>query len=333
MTRMRAAQVREFGSIDKVSIVDLPLPTPGPKQVLVEVHAVPVNYVDLVVIAGKYQFMPTLPFTPGKGPAGMVAAVGSEVHNVRLGDRVLAMAEVGGYAEYAVAPSDQCYALPATISFEAAASMAVSFDTAWFSLVERGRLRAGETVLILGATGAVGNAAIQIAKAKGAKVIAGVSSLEKEQQCLDAGANATVNLGANNLRDSLREQVYALTEGRGADIVIDPLGDNVFDAAVRCLAWRGRLVIIGFAAGRIPSLKMNYVLLKNIEISGIQISDYRKRMPGAVNDAFQDIFAMCEAGEIKPPSIRCFRLEDVASALQRVTDRAVNERILLQPRN
>jgi NADPH2:quinone reductase len=328
---MRAAQVTAFGGPEAVAVTEVPRPTPGPGEVLVRVQAVSVNYVDLVVIAGRYQFVPPLPFTPGKGPAGIIEAVGDGVTDWAPGDRVLAMAEIGSYAEYTIAPANQCYRLPEAMPFAEAASMALAYDTAWFALRKRARFRAGETVLVLGATGAVGLAAVALAKALGGRVLAGVSSAAKAPLALDAGADAIIDLSQPDIRESLRAQVKDATGGGAVDIVIDPLGDIYFEAALRALAWKGRLVVVGFAAGNIPTLKANYLLVKNIEVSGLQISDYRKRVPQDVAACFAEIFALYERGLVKPAPATVMKLDDVAQALAMLRDRAVNGRIVLTP--
>lgn len=328
---MQAVVVREFGSIGMVEIGSMPDPVPAADEVLIRVHAVAVNFVDTLVIGGTYQFLPKPPFVPGKGPAGVVVAVGAAVTGFAPGDRVLAMAEIGGYAELAVAPAAQCYCLPDSLSFPEAAAMSLSYDTAWFALRERGRLAPGETVLVLGATGAVGFAAMQLGTAFGARVLAGVSSLAKSDLVRAAGAAAVIDLSPENLRDSLREQVRAATGGAGADIVLDMLGGAPFEAALRALAWKGRLVVVGFAAGHIPSVKANYLLVKNIEVSGLQISDYRKRAPDQVRACFAEIFALYAAGRVKPPAARLFALGQAREALSALLDRTVRERIVLIP--
>lgn len=328
---MRAIVLRTFGSIDAARVEEIPEPVPAANQVLLRVALAPVNFVDSLVLEGKYQFLPTLPFTPGKGPVGIVSAIGSAVTRFKPGDRVLAMAEQGGYAEAACVDESQCYLLPDSLSFEDAASVSLTYDTAWFALVERARIRKGERVLVLGASGGVGNAAVQLAKAKGAEVIAGISSPSREASVRKAGADHVVDLGRDNLRDGLREQVRALCEDKGVDIVIDPLGDRFFDAAIRTLAWRGRLVVIGFAAGRIPTLKANYLLLKNIEVSGLQVSDYRKRMPEMVRTCFEDVFGLYVDGKLSMPPAVKFDLADYAVALKRLLDRKVGGRAVLVP--
>jgi len=326
---MRAVIVREFGPPDSLAFGAFPEPQPGPFDVQLAVHAVAANYVDLLVIGGKYQFLPERPFVPGKGPAGIVTAVGESVTRVKPGDRVLAMAEQGGYAEVAVAPETSCYRLPASLDFVGAAAMALVYDTAWFALRERARYKPGDTVLVLGASGGVGLAAVQLAKAMDAKVLAGIASPDKFELARAAGADAVIDLSRADLRDSLRAQVHDVTGGRGADIILDPLGGDVFDAALRALAWRGRLVVVGFAAGRIPTIKANYLLVKNIEVSGLQVSDYRKQAPDQTDACFSELFAYYEAGRIKPTIAATLPLERWAEALRRIETRTARGRMVL----
>ena len=259
----------------------------------------------------------------------VIAAVGNGVTKFKVGDHALLMAESAGFAEFAVMPEGQCIKLPPALAFEEAASMALVYDTAYFALKDRGRIAPGETVLVLGATGGVGLAAIQLAKAFGSKVFAAVASKDKEDIVRAAGADAIVDLSAPDLHESLRAQVFALTGKKGVDIIVDMLGGDIFDAAVRALAWCGRLIVIGFASGRIPSLKMNYVLVKNIEVSGMQISDYRKRRPADMQAAFAEIYAMHAAGKLKPLPTKTYPLEQFAQALTDIKDRKVRGRIVL----
>jgi NADPH:quinone reductase len=329
---MRGIIVDEFGPPERLCVAEVPWPMPGPGEVLVQTHAAPVNYVDLLVVGGTYQFLPPRPFVPGKGPAGVVTALGPEVSGLRVGDRVLAMAEAGGYAEAVAVGAEQCYRLPARMSFVEAASLSLVYDTAWFALRERARLEPSETVLVLGASGGVGQAAVQLARAMGARVLAGISRPERAA-AVAAAADAAIDLSRADLRDSLREQVYAVTDGQGADIILDPLGGAVFDAAIRALAWRGRLVVIGFAAGGIPTVKTNYLLLKNIEISGLQVSDYRKRRPAQMAECFAEIFAFYEASKIIPAPATVFPLERAGEALAALRDRRIDGRVVLRVRD
>lgn len=326
---MRAVIVREFGPVESHHLGELPDPSPRAGEVVVSIQATAVNFVDLLVVTGQYQFLPERPFSPGKLPAGLVSAVGADVTGLKVGDRVLTLAEHGGYAQKVSVPATQCFKLPTTISSVDAAAMALVYDTSWFALRERGRLKAGEVVLVLGASGGVGLAATQLAKAMGARVLAGVATPNKVDLARDAGADDIIDLSQPNLRDNLRAQVYAKNGGNGVDLIIDPIGGDAFDAALRALAWRGRLVVVGFASGRIPTIKANYLLVKNIEVSGIQISDYRKRMPDLVAQCLRDIFALFEAGKIKPLPTVTYPLERFAKAMQDVQNRQVRGRIVL----
>jgi NADPH2:quinone reductase len=326
---MRAVIVREFGPVEEAAIGEFPRPEPKPHDILLEIHATAANYVDLLVIGGQYQFLPELPFVPGKLPAGVVAEIGTAVKVLKPGDRVLALAEHGGYGEFVAVPESQCFRLPDKMSFVDAASMALVYDTAWFALRDRARYQAGDSVLVLGATGGVGLAAVQLAKAMGAKVLAGVSSWDKADIALAAGADVVIDLSRSNLTDALRAQVYEVTNSRGADIILDPVGADLFDAAIRALAWRGRLVVIGFAGGRIPVIRANYLLVKNIEVTGLQISDYRKRMPGQMAVCFQELFALYEAGKIKPAPTTVVPITEFATALGDIRDRRARGRIVL----
>lgn len=328
---MRAVLIKKFGSINSHAIEELPEPAPGAGEVLLTVNAVAANFVDILVVTGKYQFLPKLPFSPGKLPAGAVNALGAGVHNLQVGDRVLALAEHGGYAQKICVDARQCFKLPPSMSFVDAASMALAYDTAWFALYDRARITPGDSVLVLGATGGVGLAAVQIAKAMNARVLAAVANLAKAGLARDAGADAIVDLSRDNLRDSLCEQVYAANDGKGVDIVIDPVGGDAFDAALRALDWRGRLIIIGFASGRIPTIKANYLLLKNIEVSGMQISDYRKRIPEMMARCLREIFDLFEQGKLKPPPTVTYPLDKFVQALRDIEERRVTGRIVLLP--
>jgi NADPH2:quinone reductase len=254
---MRAVVLKAFGYPSNAAVEEFPDPVPGPKDILIQIQAVAVNFVDLLVIGGKYQFLPELPFVPGKAATGIVAKIGASVDKFKVGDRVLAMSEQGGYAQFLSIDQSQVYKIPGSLSFVDASSMSLVYDTAWFAMFERGRLQEGETALVLGASGGVGYACVQLAKAKGARVLAGLTTLDKADLFTKDDIDGIIDLSIDNLRDGLRDQVYAVTSGEGADVIMDPLGDEIFGAALRALAWRGRLVVVGFAAGSIPSVKAN----------------------------------------------------------------------------
>jgi NADPH:quinone reductase len=326
---VRAIVVREFGPPAAMALEEWPAPEPGPGQIRLDVHAIDVNYPDLLVIGGKYQNLPERPFVPGKCAAGVVSALGAGVHHCRLGDRVLAQVEHGAYAEQILADDEDSHVIPDAMSFTDAAAMGLVYQTAHFALIDRGGFRAGETVLVTGAGGGVGLAAIQLVKALGGTALAGTRSGAKADAIRSAGADALVDLGAENLRDSLREQVFAATGGRGADVVLDLAGGDVFDAAIRSLAWRGRIVIVGFAAGRIPEIRANYLLLKNISASGLQWSDYRERDPAWVRRVQSELFELYAAGKLRPRIMRTFPMTAFADALDLVASGQVCGKVVL----
>ena len=330
---MRAAVLKAFGDLSNAVVEEIPDPVPGPDEVLLRVEAVAANFVDLLVIDGKYQFLPDLPFVPGKGPAGVVIGLGANVSNVSEGDRVLAMAEQGGYGQLVTAPAQNVFKLPDSLSFVNAASMSLVYDTAWFALFERGRLKPGETALILGASGGVGYASVQLAKAKGATVLAGLTTPAKADLFDDGNIDGIIDLSVSNLRENIRDQVYAANGGKGVDVIMDPLGDEIFSAALRALAWRGRLVVVGFAAGNIPTLKANYLLLKNIEVSGLQVSDYRKQRPDMMTRCFADIFRLYEDGKIKAAPVETFPLSRFSNGLEAIRNRQIKGRAIILPQD
>lgn len=329
---MRAVVVRHHGPPEAHALEEVPTPPLRSGEVLLRVHAIGMNFPDLLVIRNQYQFKPPLPFSPGKEVAGTVAAVGPGVADLAIGDRVLALVEYGGYAEEIVVPTQLCHRIPAGIDFGLAAAMGDAFQTAYFAMVERAQLRAGDSVLVTGAAGCVGQAMVQLAKARGARVLAGIRHRDHEALVRAIGADHVVDLGAPSLRDSLRAQVRAVTDGRGADVVLDQVGGDVFDASLRALAWSGRLVVVGFAGGRIPEVKANYLLVKNIAVVGFQWTDYRERQPARVQQVQQELFALAEAGTIGVRRIEEHPLEDFVTAMQRFEGRLARGKVVLRTR-
>lgn len=327
---MRAMVMEAFGAPETGVLQDLPSPTPGPGEVIVRTRAAGVNYPDLLVVEGKYQHKPPLPFTPGKELAGEITSVGTGVTRWRPGDRVMAQVEYGAFAEEVVAGADQCFALPDDMAFTDAAAMGLVYQTAWFALLDRGGFKPGETVLVMGATGGVGMAALQLVKALGGTALAGVTTMSKADAARDAGADHIIDLSGEDLRDGLRAQVHAVTGGKGADVCIDPLGGDPFDAAMRALAWCGRMVVVGFAAGRIPVIKANYLLVKNIAVSGLQWSDYRDRTPERMAEAQAEIFRLHTEGRLKANVMATYPLETMAEALAVIRDRKVVGKVVLE---
>lgn len=329
---MRALVVHEHGPLETLKLEEFPEPRPGPDEVLVDVHAASVNFPDLLVIDGTYQLLPPRPFVPGKDFAGTVAAVGPGVTSMKPGDRVMAQVEYGAYAERAVAPLRNCYRIPPAMSFAEAAAMGLVYLTAYFALVERAGVKPGEIVLVTGAAGGVGLATVQIAKALGAVVVAAVSNEPQEAVARAGGADHVVRTDVPDLRENFRQQVFAAVGRRGVDIIIDPVGGDVFDASLRAIAWCGRLVIVGFAAGRVPEIKTGYILVKNISLIGLQASDYRDREPAKVQRAQRELFALYEAGKVKPRVMARYPLHAYRDALAAVRDRRALGKVVIEMR-
>lgn len=312
---MKAVVIREFGPPDSHRVEEVPDPVLADHEVLIDVKAAAVNFPDLLVVTGKYQILPERPFSPGKDAAGIVAAVGSGVRHLSAGDRVVAQVEFGAYASRLAASEAQCHQIPDDMSFVDAAAMGLVYQTAYFALVDRGQYRRGESVLVNGAAGGVGLAAVQIAKALGATVLAGVASAEQADLARRNGADHVVDLSVANLRDAIRDQVHAAVGKRGVDVVLDTLGGDVFDGAIRALAWCGRIVVIGFAAGRIPDIKANYLLVKNISAIGLQWSDYRSFTPDRVREVQRELTDLHARGAIRPHVMMNLPLERFAEGM------------------
>ncbi|MDW3682747.1 NADPH:quinone oxidoreductase family protein [Cupriavidus sp. CV2] len=326
---MKAVTVQEFCEPEYLCVGTLPDPAVGPNDVLIEVKAAAVNYPDLLVVRGQYQMLPERPFAPGKDAAGIVKTVGTDVQRFRPGERVVAQLEYGGYAELVSVDEASCFHLPDSMPFEDAAAMGLVYQTAYFGLMERGGFKPGEAVLVTGATGGVGSAALQIVQGLGGKALAGVGSTAQAQLAEELGAAAVIDLAVPNLRESVREQVRQATGGKGADVLLDTLGGDVFDASLRALAWCGRAVIIGFAAGRIPEIKANYLLVKNITATGLQWSDYRERQPEKVLAVQKEIFRLYERGAIKPRIAAVLPLDRAGEALAALRSGQVSGKYVL----
>jgi NADPH:quinone reductase len=328
---MRAVYVRAFAPFETVGVEEVPDPQPGAGEVMVDVVAAEVNYPDMLVIAGQYQFKPPLPFSPGKAAAGRVSALGAGVRDLAVGDHVAVQVEYGAYAERLKARAVNCFKMPAGMAFHTAAALGLVYQTAWFALKDRAAFKPGEIVLVLGASGGIGFASVQLAKALGAKmVIAGVRGERNAHLATQAGADHVIDLAVPNLHDVLREKVSALTDKHGADVVIDPVGGDANAAALRALAWCGRLIIVGFASGQIPSFKANYLLLKNIAVIGIQWSDYRERTPERACEAQREIFEFYQQGRLVPHIDERLPLELFADALRALRDGKALGKFVLQ---
>ncbi|MCX7320710.1 MAG: NADPH:quinone oxidoreductase family protein [Hyphomicrobiales bacterium] len=313
---MRAFQVVEHGPPSSLQCNTVPDLAPGPGQVHVGIHAAGINFPDVLVVSGKYEILPPRPFTPGKDFSGVVLGVGAGVTRVATGDRVLCHVENGGFAEQAVVAEHQVFRMPDGLYFAAAAAMGLVYQTAYLALIDRGHLKRGESVLVRGAAGGLGLATVQLAKGLGATVLAAVRNEEEAELVRQSGADHIIDLTQPNMRESLRAQVHAVTGGKGVDVVIDPLGDEFFAAAIRALAWCGRLVVIGFAAGEIPTLKVNYLLVKNIAVTGLQWSDYRDRTPERIDEVQKAIFDLWQSGAVKPHVMKEFPFKELPLALE-----------------
>jgi NADPH:quinone reductase len=312
---MRAVVVREFGPVDSHRLEEVPAPVPKAGEVLIDVHAIGLNFPDALMVQGLYQTRPDRPFTPGRDAAGVVAAVGDGVSAVKPGTRVTALVPYGAYAEQCIAPESRCFRLPDGVDFIAAAGMTTAYLAAWVALMERGQYRIGEKVLVMGAAGGVGLAAVQVAHAHGAFVVAGDISEEKRRLAIKNGADAAINLAANNLHESLREQVFGVTGGYGVDVILDPLGGDLFDAAIRALAFAGRIVCIGFVAGIPKAARPNYFNVKNLTMAGLALDLYFRHKPAVIGAAAADIFDLYERGAVRPEVTRRYPLEQFQTAL------------------
>jgi len=326
---VQALVVEEHGPLESLKLMERPDPVPGAGEVLVDVQAASINFPDLLVIGGTYQKLPARPFSPGKDFAGIVSAVGAGVTRCKVGDRVSVQIEYGAYAQKCVVREQNCHVMPASMSFADATAMGLTYPTAHFALVERAHYKPGDVVLVTGAAGGVGIAAVQIAKALGATVIAAVSSEERAALVRANGADHVVRTDVPDLRESFRDQVYAAVGKRGVDIIVESVGGEVFEAAFRTIAWSGRVVVVGFAGGGIPQVKTGVLLVKNIALIGLQWSDYRDREPDNVARVTQELYRWYEAGKIKPHVMATYPLKDYQRALKAVRDREVKGKVVL----
>lgn len=322
---MKAWRVNEWCEPEQMSLEDIPLPEPGPGQVRIRNRAAALNFFDILMIAGKYQTKPPLPFTPGSEVAGLIDAVGPDAAGFAPGDRVQSMASTGGYADYSLAPAAKTFRVPERMSFEEAAAMLVIYQTSYFALTRRTTVREGEWLLVHAAAGGVGLSAMQIGKALGARVIATAGSREKLAFCLEQGAEHALGYAEEGWVD----QVKKITGGRGADIIYDPVGGSVFDQSTRCIASEGRLLVIGFAGGQIPMIAANRILLKNMSVTGVFWGGYLERHPEYMAEAQAELFSMYEAGKIKPIVSRAYALADAPEALRAMAERKTYAKVVL----
>jgi len=321
---MKAIVCPEYGPVSNLEYRDLPDPKPGPDEVVIKAEAIGVNYPDGLLVQGLYQMKPETPFVPGMEAAGIVEAIGANVIHVKPGDRAVVLLNNGGYAEKVLAPADRVFPIPGTMDFADACALMCAWGTSHHALKQRANLKPGETLLVLGAAGSTGLAAISIGKAMGANVIAVASTEEKQKACIDAGAD--VALPYDGLRDALKSH-----SGRGVDVAFDPVGGAAFDVAARAMARNGRLLVVGFASGQIPKLPVNLVLLKEYSLVGVFWGAFTAKEPEVYAANNRELFAWHSEGRIKPRIDERRPLSQAASAVQRILDRGAIGKTILTP--
>ena len=330
---MKAALCTHYGPPEEMEVRDLPPPVAGKGQVLISVKSCGVNFPDVLMIQDKYQFKPALPFSPGGEVAGIVKAVGEGVTNVKPGDRVCVSTGSGGMAEEVLAGARRCMIVPDNVPFDVASSFMVTYGTTWHALKDRADLKKGETLVVLGAAGGVGTSAIEIGKAMGARVIAGASTQEKVDLAKKLGAdNGFVYPPVPLNRDQqkqLSEDIKRLTDGKGADVLYDPVGDDYAEPSLRAMNWNGRYLVIGFAAGQIPKVPLNLTLLKGCQIVGVFWGAMAARDPKHAAESLQEVLNMISKGAIKPHVSEHFKLADAGKAIRLLMDRKAKGKVVV----
>lgn len=324
---MKAILCVEHGPPETLMLRDVPSPEPGPREVLIEVRACGVNFPDTLIIQNLYQFKPTLPFSPGSDVAGVIKAVGADVKHLAPGDEVLTLVNWGGFAEEVVAPASQVFPMPTGMSFETAAAFLMAYATSYHALVDRAQLRAGETLLVLGAAGGVGLTAVELGKLLGARVIAAASTPEKLALCATYGADELINYTEEDLKTRVKE----LTDGAGADVVYDPVGGSFAEAALRATAWKGRFLVVGFASGDIPSIPLNLALLKGCAIMGVFWGRFVAEEPQVNMANTMQLVQWYGEGKIAPHIDHVYALEDAPQALRDMMERRVKGKVVIKP--
>ena len=326
---MRAMLCHAWGPVESLKLGDAPAPVPADGEVLIAVKAVGINYADAIMVAGNYQTKPPLPFSPGLEAAGVVAACGSRVTRFKPGDRVMAILAHGGLAELAVAPEAETFAIPKRMSFEEAGAFPVAYISSHVALRWQGRLEPGETLLVLGAAGGVGLTAVEIGKAMGARVIAAASTAEKLAAAQERGADDVINYATEKLTD----RVMALTDGKGADVCFDPVGGELFDAALSSLGWGGRILLIGFVAG-VPQIPANRLLVKHRAALGSSLRYFRWHAPDKLRRSVEELLQWYGEGKLRPLVTHRLPLEQSVEAIRLLTDRKAHGKVvvLVEPR-
>ncbi|MFV3304896.1 NADPH:quinone oxidoreductase family protein [Pseudomonas sp. NY15181] len=325
---MKAVLCKAFGPAETLVLEEVASPEPKKNEVLLQVHAAGVNFPDTLIIEGKYQFKPPFPFSPGGEAAGVVGAVGEKVSHVKPGDRVMALTGWGSFAEEVAVPGYNVMPIPDGMDFASAAAFGMTYGTSMHALKQRANLQPGETLLVLGASGGVGLAAVEIGKAMGAKVIAAASSDAKLEVAKAAGADVLINYSEGSLKDKLKE----ITGGQGVDVIYDPVGGDLFEEAFRSIAWNGRMLVVGFASGTIPSLPANLTLLKGASLVGVFWGSFAQRQPQDNAANFQQLFAWFAEGKIKPLVSQTYPLEKAADAINHLGQRKAVGKVVVTVR-
>jgi NADPH:quinone reductase len=325
-TIMRALRCHEYGPAEALTIDEVPDPRPCEGEVVVDVKAASLNFPDVLMLQGKYQRQPEMPFVPGCEAAGIVSELGPGVRNISIGDRVIVLPPTGAFAEKVIGSAESLIRVPNGMSFSAASSIALTYGTSYHGLKQGAELRPGETLLVLGAAGGVGLAAVQLGKAMGATVIAAASTNEKLEAALASGADMTVDYAAK----SLRNEVKALTGGRGIDVVYDPVGGDYAEAALRSLVPDGRFLVVGFAAGGIPKIPLNLILLKRCRVVGVFWGAWRKDNPSQSDDNYRKLMAMFDNKVLTPVVSEEFAFEDFAAAFRMLAERKAIGKVVIK---
>ncbi len=327
---MLAVVVHEFGPIEQHKLEDVPDPVAKDDEVLIDVHAIGLNFPDTLMLQGLYQTRPDRPFVPGRDAAGVITATGPKVTRFGPGDRVMAQVTYGAYAEKVAAPESRVFAMPASLDFVTAAGMVTAYNTAYVAVALRGNVEAGQTVLITGASGGVGLAMVEVAKALGATVLAGATSREKGDLAIAHGAVHWIDLGIEDLRAGVRDRVEAITGDALCNAVIDVVGGTVFDACMRCVGYGGCMVIVGFATLDISMPKGNYILLKNISVIGAPLDIVLRNQPEDIQAGMARMMEWHHAGSLRPEITATYPFDDIHSALARFADRSVTGRLVVK---
>jgi len=325
---MKAIVCNSYGPPENLALEELDDPIAGANQAVVDVHAASLNFPDTLQIQGKYQFQPPMPFTPGSEVGGIIRSTGPGLEGFRPGDRVMATPSIGGMAEQVVVDSSGLRKIPDNMDFKTAASFAMVYTTSYHALKQRANLQPGQTLLVLGASGGVGLTAVELGKLMGATVIAAASSDEKLAFVKQFNPDHFINYGDGELK----EKVKSVTDGRGADVIYDPVGGDLFDQCTRCINWNGRLLVVGFTSGRIPEYKANLALLKGASMVGVFLGRFRKEGPEAYEQNFQELLTMYAEGNLRPVVTQSFSMEDFAAAFNVFAQRRVMGKVVLEIR-